>query len=106
MSNKYKSDFDSESGSVELGGLVLIILFGMMVSYLIWIINPPVKPDVATALLTREGYTNIRIGGYAWWSCSEDDYYKTKFTATKNGVEAEGVVCGGFFKGSTIRFYD
>jgi hypothetical protein len=110
MSNKDDSDFNSESGSVEVIGLLIIIGIGIgiviMLTGIFWSVIPPVKPDLATALLTREGYSNIRIGGYGSWSCSEDDYYKTKFKATKNGIEAEGVVCGGFWKGSTIRFYN
>lgn len=54
--------------------------------------------------LTAAGYTNIEIHGFAWLSCSEDDQFKTRFTATgPSGRPASGAVCSSWFKGSTIR---
>lgn len=54
--------------------------------------------------LTAAGYTNVELGGFAWLSCSEDDQFRTRFRATgPNGQPATGAVCGGWFKGSTIR---
>lgn len=61
--------------------------------------------DKTTKLLKMEGYSNIEITGYDWFSCSKDDTYHTGFKAEKNGKTVEGVVCAGmFFKGSTIRY--
>lgn len=55
--------------------------------------------------LTKAGYSNIEIDGYAFLGCGEDDNFKTKFTATNpNGMRVSGVVCCGVFKGCTIRF--
>ena len=63
--------------------------------------------DGATRTLETAGYTNIRITGYSWFSCGEDDTYATGFTAIGvNGRPVQGVVCSGFlFKGNTIRTF-
>lgn len=63
------------------------------------------QPEKATKILTRDGYGNVEIKGYSWFGCSEDDWFRTKFTAEKNFVKVEGVVCSGLFKGSTIRTF-
>lgn len=61
-------------------------------------------PDKATRVLEDQGYTNIVITGYNAWSCSEDDWYRTGFTATSiAGRFVEGTVCSSHYKGSTIR---
>lgn len=63
------------------------------------------KTDSTRQLLAEQGYTNIKIKGYAPLSCSDDDTFKTKFIATNsNGKVVKGVVCSGVLKGSTIRF--
>lgn len=62
------------------------------------------QPDKATTVLTKAGYTDIVIGGYGMLECSDDDTFKTKFTAKgPTGQQVSGTVCGGMFKGSTIR---
>lgn len=60
----------------------------------------------ATKVLEENGFTNVRMTGYAWFACSKDDTYHTGFIATSpNGREVEGTVCEGLvFKNSTIRF--
>lgn len=37
--------------------------------------------------------------------CSDNDFYNNQFTCVKGGVAITGVVCSGFFKGFTIRYY-
>jgi hypothetical protein len=63
-------------------------------------------PDGAVKVLSDNGFSNIKTGGYGWLSCSsKEDVYKTEFTATSpNGSQVKGAVCKGFWKGSTIRF--
>jgi hypothetical protein len=63
-------------------------------------------PDKATQLLKAQGYTDIKITGYNFLGCSEDDITHTGFTAkTPAGITINGTVCGGMlFKGATIRF--
>jgi hypothetical protein len=63
-------------------------------------------PKDATRILADQGYTNIQITGYSWFSCSKDDTYRTGFTATApSGRQVSGTVCAGLlFKNSTIRF--
>lgn len=59
----------------------------------------------ATRILSQQGYTDIRMTGYQWWACSDDDFYHTGFVAkSPANVEVEGCVCSGLlFKNSTIR---
>jgi hypothetical protein len=62
-------------------------------------------PKTAKKTLENSGYTNIELGGYSFFGCSDGDRFSTKFTATNpNGVTVSGVVCSGWFKGGTIRF--
>jgi len=62
-------------------------------------------PGSAVETLTEQGYTNIETHGHAWFACSQDDVFKTKFTATSpSGHKVKGAVCKGWLKGSTIRF--
>ena len=58
----------------------------------------------AQKALAGAGYTDIKTDGYTFWGCGKDDTYHTKFTAKgPTGVTVTGTVCGGVFKGSTIR---
>lgn len=64
-----------------------------------------VNPEQATRILESQGYTEVRIGGYAFFGCSEHDSFRSKFTATgANGQQVNGVICGGLLKGYTVRF--
>lgn len=59
----------------------------------------------AKEALEDAGYMNIVVGGYGWFNCSEDDYYRTKFSAhsPNSGRTVTGCVCQGMFKDKTIR---
>lgn len=58
----------------------------------------------AKRALEGAGYTDIELGGYAWFACGQDDSFATEFKATgPTGRRVEGAVCSGFTKGSTIR---
>ena len=60
----------------------------------------------ATKVLVDSGYKDVQIKGYSFTGCSKDDAYHTEFTAKgATGNEVHGVVCGGWFKGSTIRLF-
>ena len=59
----------------------------------------------ARSVLISQGYKDVRITGYSFMACSEDDIYSTGFNATTpSGQKVSGTVCSGWFKGSTIRF--
>jgi hypothetical protein len=63
-------------------------------------------PDVAkaTRILEGAGYTNIQLGGYTAFKCSDDDGFNVAFTAVGvNGAPVEGAVCCGVIKSCTIR---
>lgn len=57
--------------------------------------------------LRSAGLHPTEVGGYGWFGCdSKSDFFSTKFTAMNpEGELVSGVVCSGFFKGKTIRFY-
>lgn len=63
------------------------------------------NPEHAERTLNGAGYTTIKLDGYDWLNCSEDDFYHDRFTAVgPTGQPVSGVVCSGlFFKSATIR---
>jgi hypothetical protein len=66
----------------------------------------PMSDSAATHALDNQGFTEINLEGMAFFGCSEDDYFRKKFTAKNvNGRSVSGVVCGGFLKGATVRTY-
>lgn len=59
----------------------------------------------AQKALKAAGYTDIQTHGKAFFACSKDDTFATKFSATNSkGERVSGAVCSGWLKGSTIRF--
>lgn len=61
-------------------------------------------PVTTERVLREAGYTNINVGGYAWFAGDEGDTFATKFTATSpTGAKVRGVVTKGPFKANTIR---
>lgn len=54
-------------------------------------------PKAAQDALDDVGMKDIKIGDYAWFACSKDDWYHTSFVATNpNGKIVEGVVVQRF----------
>jgi hypothetical protein len=64
-----------------------------------------VPESKATRVLHGAGYSDIDIGGHAWFSCGGDDSLSVEFTAKgPSGDRVEGSVCCGFaMKDCTIR---
>jgi len=59
----------------------------------------------AKRILESQGLSGVSIGGYAFWGCGQDDDFASTFTAKDaKGQAVSGVVCGGVFKGYTVRF--
>jgi len=54
-------------------------------------------------ILEADGYTNISVGGYNSFACSEKDTYSNSFSAQKNGMRVTGTVCAAAWKDNTIR---
>jgi hypothetical protein len=64
----------------------------------------PMPDGRATRALEAQGYTEIQFHGLSIFGCSEDDFFRKEFTAKgASGKVVEGVVCGGIFKGATVR---
>lgn len=63
------------------------------------------SPNDANKALKAQGFTAIEAHGRAFFACSEDDTFATKFTATNpKGERVAGTVCSGWLKGATIRY--
>jgi hypothetical protein len=64
--------------------------------------------DSNKSFLEKQGFTDVKICGYAWFACGRDDAYHTCFEAKNiKGNSVKGAVCEGFiFKNKTIRFED
>lgn len=61
--------------------------------------------DGTRRALEKQGFTDIRTEGYAFYACSDNDNYATKFTAKNpNGQTVSGVVCCGVLKSCTVRW--
>lgn len=63
-------------------------------------------PDSQRAVNSIEsaGYTRVRLGGYPFYACSDDDNFNVEFSAINaNGHEVHGALCCGFLKNCTIR---
>lgn len=72
---------------------------------LIGLLSACTAPETATRVLESNGYKNISITGYSWFSCGEDDTFSTGFEAVgPTGNSVKGTVCSGLFKGATLRF--
>jgi hypothetical protein len=63
------------------------------------------SPNTAERLLQEEGVSSPTLQGHAWYGCGKGDDYATKFSGVKNGKKVTGVICGGFLKGNTIRYF-
>jgi hypothetical protein len=62
-------------------------------------------PEYSREALEKSGYTDIQVGGYDFFACSDDDTFATKFTASNpHGQVVSGTVCCGLFKSCTVRF--
>ena len=77
-----------------LGGYALTLGFG----------GCDVDEQTAIEVLQDEGYTDIEIGGHAYFSCGEDDALASEFTAKRGERVVEGSICCGFWiKDCTVR---
>ena len=77
----------------------------LILTALILLLSGCTNPDRALRTLTEAGYSDIKLNGYGWLACSEDDIFTTTFQATgPSGKPVEGTVCNGLLKGATIRF--
>lgn len=65
-----------------------------------------VNEPEARKVLEAQGFTDIKINGYQLFGCGKEDFDHTGFTAVgPSGKTVTGVVCGGWLKGSTVRFF-
>lgn len=75
-----------------------IVMFSM-------IVMACTNPKDAVNALNEAGFTNVQVGGYDWFACSDYDLYSTNFNAIDpEGSPVSGTVCSGFLKGTAIKF--
>ena len=90
-------DNNNDYFALIVGGLLLLAML---------IITPVActSGDSARAALDSAGYSDITLGDYAWFECSDSDTFATRFTATNPaGKRTTGVVCCGLAKACTVR---
>jgi hypothetical protein len=85
------------------------VLIGML---LVATLGCQVSQSDAEDVLQDEGYQNVQVTGWAPFSCSEDDEFKSSFTATRTVLnpdgstsqrDVQGTICCGWFKDCTVR---
>jgi hypothetical protein len=78
----------------------------LLVSLLI-IAGCSADPKEVKRVLQADGCIDIQDNGpnYIFDGCSKHDWFNNQFSCKKNNQWIEGVVCSGFFKGYTIRYY-
>jgi hypothetical protein len=81
---------------------ILSLFFAFLISFAA---GCTVDSSHAMHVLKGQGYTDIHLGGHAWYDCSEDDSVSVNFTAKgPTGVHVEGALCCGFMaKNCTVR---
>jgi hypothetical protein len=86
------------------GVLAAVILIGIITSFTA-VLGGCTDSSTAERALQNLGMTNIQTQGYSMWGCGEGDVFHTRFAARNpQGRVVTGVVCSGWFKGSTVRF--
>lgn len=64
----------------------------------------PMSEDRATRAVEASGMHDVKITGTLIFGCGKEDGIRASFEATNQaGQKVSGVVCGGIFKGSTVR---
>lgn len=62
--------------------------------------------NTARRALSNLGFTQIQTTGYAFFGCGESAQFSTGFIAVSpTGQTVKGVVCSGWLRGATVRFY-
>lgn len=60
--------------------------------------------DTAARVLKNAGYTDVKLKGYPFFACSDDDTFNVAFWATgPSGERVRGALCCGMFKNCTVR---
>ncbi|MDW9491691.1 hypothetical protein [Sinorhizobium meliloti] len=91
----------------EYKGSMLRIILAVIVVVIIavFLAGCGVNSQSATRALEAQGMKDVKIEGYSWFGCGKEDSYSSSFSATgANGQPVTGVVCQGFWKGTTVRF--
>jgi len=56
-------------------------------------------------VLEAQGFEDIKVLGYSYNGCGENESHHTEFEACRDRKCVKGIACRGLFKGITIRYY-
>lgn len=89
-------------GEVMVSGLVILIIVGILVFL------PTGDINKTREILEAQGIKELDIErSYAprFRGCSEGDSYGFLFQGIQNNRQVTGIVCGGLWKGYTVRYF-
>ena len=83
---------------------VLLLTFGALLGA--FILGPGcTAPSRTREAAVKAGFTDVEVGGHAWFACAYGDDFATRFSGTNaQGHRVEGAVCCGWLKSCTVRF--
>ena len=88
---------------MNIKNIIILSLFPLVFIFLF--IVPSMNKDrpELVPFLEKQGYSQVKITGYAYFGCSKESYYKNKFTAVNSqGNPVEGVVCEELVSGAKV----
>lgn len=89
---------------IDWGYMIVMLILITAISAAGPIFSKSYKGEDTIRILKAEGYQDVELTGYKWFTCGKDDMFANGFKATgKNGTTITGCVCSGLFKGNTIR---
>lgn len=88
--------------------LVEVFIIVIIIGLLVVMFSGPlfgVDKEGATRVLRAQGYSEVQITGYRWFTGDKNDFYHTGFSAkSPNGTAVTGTVTKGFWwKANTVR---
>lgn len=64
-----------------------------------------VNHQAGKRVVESHGFTDVVIGGYAFFSCGKDEFASSFTAKDANGNPVSGAICSGWFKGYTVRLH-
>lgn len=83
----------------------LMLFVALFVALVALCVSCDIDPSRYYETLDASGFTDIRLTGFEWFRCGDNDSYVSGFTAKNpKGKPVSGVVCCGYSKACTVRF--
>ena len=94
-------------GATLIEVLIIVSIIALFVGFAFNLSSCGSKAHEQATIRAAEsmGMKDVRITGYEWFGCGEEDSYRDGFTAIgADGKVVHGIGCSGYNKGVTIRF--